>query len=53
MTFFTNSGAYGGIRIGNNVVVAPNAVVTHDVPDNCVVAGVPARILRHKEARKE
>ena len=53
VTFFTNSGAYGGIRIGNNVVVAPNAVVTHDVPDNCVVAGVPARILRHKEARKE
>lgn len=48
VTFFTNSGAYGGIKIGNNVTVAPNAVVTHDVPDNCIVAGVPAKILRYK-----
>lgn len=28
VTFFTNSAAYGGITIGNNVTVAPNAVVT-------------------------
>lgn len=40
---------YGGIRIGNNVTVAAMAVVTHDVPDNCVVAGIPAKILKYKE----
>lgn len=45
VTFCTNSGVYGGITIGNNVTIAPNSIVTHDVPDNCVVAGVPAKII--------
>jgi serine O-acetyltransferase len=35
----------GGIRIGSDVAVGANAVVTHDVPDNAVVAGVPARVV--------
>lgn len=35
----------GDIRIGDNVKVGANAVVLHDVPDNCTVVGVPARIL--------
>lgn len=35
-----------GIRIGNNVVVASGAVVTKDVPDNVVVGGNPATIIR-------
>ncbi len=35
-----------GVTIGNNVIVAAGAVVTKDVPDNCIVAGVPARKLR-------
>ena len=42
---------FGGITIGNNVIVAPNAVVTKDVPDNCVVAGVPARIIKDRANR--
>ena len=29
----------GGIRIGNNVVIGSNAVITNDIPDNCVVVG--------------
>jgi len=33
-----------GVTIGNNSVVAMGAVVTKDVPDNTVVAGVPARV---------
>ena len=40
------SKVFGGITIGNNVIVAPNAVVVKDVPDNCVVAGVPAKVNR-------
>lgn len=35
-----------GVHIGNNVIVAANAVVTKDVPSNCIVAGVPARIMK-------
>jgi len=35
-----------GVRIGNNVIVAAHALVNRDVPDNCVVGGVPARVLK-------
>ena len=38
-----------GVTIGNNVVVAAGAVVTKDVPDNCVVGGVPAKIMKEIE----
>ncbi len=33
-------------RIGRNCVIGANAVVTKDVPDFCVVAGVPGRVIR-------
>lgn len=36
------------INIGNNVTIAAGAVVTKDVPDNCIVAGVPAKIIKYK-----
>ena len=35
-----------GVNIGNNVVVAAGAVVTKDVPDNCVVGGIPAKKIK-------
>lgn len=35
-----------GIMVGSNVVIAAGAVVNKDVPDNCVVAGVPAKIVK-------
>ena len=38
----------GGIRVGDNVVIGANAVVNKDIPDNCVVAGVPAKIIKMK-----
>ena len=37
---------FGKITISDNVVVAPNAVVTKSVPPNCVVAGIPAKIIK-------
>ncbi len=41
----------GGIKIGNNVTVGANAVVTKPVPDNAIVAGIPAKILRFKDPK--
>lgn len=35
-----------GVTIGDNVIVAANAVVTKSVANNCVVAGVPAKIVK-------
>ena len=35
-----------GVSIGSNVIIAANSVVNKDIPDNCVVGGVPARILK-------
>jgi serine O-acetyltransferase len=35
----------GNITIGNNVVIAANSLVISDVPDNCTVVGVPARVV--------
>ena len=40
----------GEVSIGNNVIVAPNAVVINDIPDNCIVGGVPAKIIKHINA---
>ena len=38
-----------GVSIGDNCVVGTGAVVTKDVPENAVVAGVPARVIRMRE----
>lgn len=44
---FIGSGAriMGGVKIGNNCIVGAASVVTKDVPDNTVVAGMPARLI--------
>lgn len=42
---FPGAKVIGKVRLGNNVIVGANAVVLHDIPDNCVCAGVPAKII--------
>lgn len=39
-----------GVKIGNNVVIAAGAVVTKDIPDNCVAGGVPAKVIKYIES---
>ena len=34
------------ITVGNHVIVAAGSVVTTDVPDNCIVAGNPAKVIK-------
>ncbi len=33
------------VRIGNNVIIGANSTVTHDIPDNSVAAGTPAKVI--------
>ena len=42
----THAQLIGNVKIGNNSIVGAGAIVTLDVPDNVVVVGNPARILK-------
>ena len=40
-----------GVHVGKNAVVAAGAVVLEDVPENAVVAGTPARVIKMKDEK--
>jgi acetyltransferase-like isoleucine patch superfamily enzyme len=41
-----------GVAVGDNAVIGTSAVVTVDVPENAVVAGIPAKVIRKRDAPK-
>lgn len=45
VVIFSHAQVVGDITIGNNVMVGAGSVVVKDVPDNAVVAGVPAKMI--------
>lgn len=38
-----------GVTLGDNVVIGADAIVTHDIPDNSVAVGVPAKVIENVE----
>lgn len=48
-----NSIILKGVTIGNNVIIGAGSIVNKDIPDNCVAAGNPARVIMSLEAYHE
>lgn len=51
VSIYTGAIVIGNITIGNNCIIGAGAVVTKSIPDNCVVVGNPARIIKKNEKR--
>lgn len=48
VTVYAGAKILGDVHVGNHVIVAANAVVVKDVEDNCIVGGVPAKVIKRK-----
>lgn len=54
----TRSIIMGGVNIGSNIIIGAGSIVTHDIPDNSVAVGVPAKVIKtadeyFEKAKKE
>lgn len=49
VSIFANAIILGDVHIGNNATIGAGAVVVKDVPDNAVVVGNPARVIKYNE----
>lgn len=47
--FGANVCCFGNITIGNNVIIGAGSVVVKDIPDNAIVAGNPAKIIKYRD----
>lgn len=43
----SHSTILGGVTVGDNAIIGAGAVVTHNVPENAVVVGVPAKVIKY------
>ena len=48
-TIGSNATVLPRVTIGRNCFIGAGAVVTHDVPDDAIVAGVPAKVIRYRD----
>lgn len=48
-----NVSILSGVNIGSGSIVGANSVVTKDIPANCIVAGVPAKIIKFYDNKKQ
>ena len=48
IVLYTGCKILGDVKIGNNVIIGANAVVTKDIPDNSVAVGIPAKVISDK-----
>lgn len=53
VTIFSHAVIVGDIRVGNNVTIGAGSIVVKDIPDNAVVVGNPARIIKYNPSRIE
>lgn len=49
----TNAYIMPGVKIGNNCIIGVGAIVTHDIPNNSVAVGIPAKVIENIAEYKE